>query len=403
MKLVLKFDQMKKGNVAIVGTGPAALMAGTILVENGFNVQFFDHKKAPARKFLVAGHGGFNLTNAEEIASFCAKYDSEFVRNAVRFFTPQNFIRFLEKVGIETYVGSSGKVFPRKGIKPIEVLNAWINHLKLNGAVFHFEHKLLDFELSELVFESNKKRLSMGFEAVFFALGGGSWQQTGSVGDWQKLFQNRNIQCKPFESSNSGLVLDSSLLSKELEGGFIKNCRLYSKEFSKLGDVVLTDYGIEGAPAYALNRDFRKGNVVFIDFKPTLSAVEIEKRLQTAKTISDGLKNLKLSKIAIQWIKISVSKSDYLSFETLAGVIKAFELPVIGLRPIDEVISTVGGIGLNEIDSCFQLKKFPKMYAIGEMVDWDAPTGGYLIQGAVSTGALAANSLVLNFDRFAVN
>jgi predicted Rossmann fold flavoprotein len=299
---------MKKRSVAIVGTGPAALMAGTILVENGFNVQFFDHKKAPARKFLVAGHGGFNLTNAEDLASFCEKYDSELVRNAVRFFTPQNFVTFLEKIGIETYVGSSGKVFPRKGMKPIEVLNSWLNYLKVKGAVVHLEHTLVDFELSELIFQTNKNRLTIRFDAVFFALGGGSWQQTGSTGNWQELFKRKNVQCLPFESSNSGLVLDTIFLSEKLEGSCIKNCRLFSKEFSKLGDVVLTNYGIEGAPAYAMNRDFRNGNAVFIDFKPSLSSLEIEIRLLKAKTMSDGLKQLKLSKIAIQCIKISVSK-----------------------------------------------------------------------------------------------
>ena len=400
MKLVLKFDQMKKGSIAIVGTGPAALMAGTLLVENGFDVKFFDHKKAPARKFLVAGHGGFNLTNAEELVSFCDKYDRELVKNAVRFFTPQNFIDFLAKIGIETYVGSSGKIFPKKGIKPIEVLNAWLNYLTANGASFHYEHKLNQVELSSLVFETKQGQLTIDADAKIFALGGGSWQQTGSLGDWFDIFSKKNIKCVPFEASNSGLVLDSKLLDEDLEGGHIKNCRLISVEYSKLGDVVLTRYGLEGAPAYAMNRDFRNGHKIVIDFKPSLDESDIVNRMQKAKNVTEGLKNLKLSKIAIQWIKDSVSKEDYLNTEKLANLIKLFELPVVGLRPIDEVISTVGGIDLTEIDENFQLKKLPNYFCVGEMLDWDAPTGGYLIQGAVSTGAKAAHSIILNLGRF---
>jgi uncharacterized flavoprotein (TIGR03862 family) len=403
VKLVLKFDQMKKGSIAIVGTGPAALMAGTILVENGFDVQFFDHKKAPARKFLVAGHGGFNLTNAEEIASFCDKYDSELIKNAVQFFTPQNFIDFLAKIGIETYVGSSGKIFPKKGIKPIEVLNAWLNYLNFKGAIFHFEHKLVDVVESQLVFNTKQGQVTIDSDAKIIALGGGSWQQTGSLGDWFEIFTKKNIKCIPFESSNSGLVLDSKFLFGELEGGYIKNCRLFSTEYAKSGDIVLTRYGLEGAPAYAMNRDFRNGQKIFIDFKPSLAESDIVQRLQNSKNTTEGLKNLKLSKIAIQWIKNSVSKEAFLNVENLAKHLKSFELPVIGLRPIDEVISTVGGIDLTEIDDSFQLKKMPNFYCIGEMLNWDAPTGGYLIQGAVSTGAKAAHAINLNLDRYEVN
>jgi uncharacterized flavoprotein (TIGR03862 family) len=393
---------MKKGSIAIVGTGPAALMAGTLLVENGFDVQFYDHKKAPARKFLVAGHGGFNLTNAEELESFCDKYDNEVLKNAVRFFTPQNFIDFLTKIGIETYIGSSGKIFPKKGIKPIEVLNTWLTYLSSKGANFHFEHKLIDIENLNLQFQTKQGKLTINSDAKIFSLGGGSWQQTGSMGDWIDIFANKKIKCIPFASSNSGLVLDSKFLFDELEGGHIKNCCLFSKEYSKFGDVVLTRYGLEGAPAYAMNRDFRNGEKIVIDFKPSLAELEIVKRLQKSKNTTEGLKNLKLSKIAIYWIKNAVSKEEFINAEKLAKHLKSFRLPVIGLRPIDEVISTVGGIAINEIDENFELSKLPNFYCVGEMLDWDAPTGGYLIQGAVSTGAKAAHSIILNLGRHEV-
>lgn len=399
MKLVLKFEQMKKGIVGIVGTGPAALMAGTILVENGFEVQFFDQKKAAARKFLVAGHGGFNLTNSEEINSFCLKYDQELIRKAVKEYSPTDFTNFLLKIGIETYCGSSGKIFPKKGIKPIEVLNAWLNYLIVKDATFNYEHKLIDFDDTNLTLQYKSDIRIVSFDAVIFALGGASWKQTGSLGDWIDLVEKKNVKCNPFESSNSGLVLTDQLLIPELEGAHLKNCCLFSSEFSKQGDIVLTNYGIEGAPAYAMNRDFRKGHAIFIDFKPSLMERDIVIRLRKSKNTTEGLRNLKLSKIAINWIKSAVSKEVYLDVEQLAKQIKSFELPVVGLRPIDEVISTVGGIDMKELDKAFQLIKLPNVYCIGEMLDWDAPTGGFLIQGAVSSGAKAANAIV-NPDRY---
>jgi uncharacterized flavoprotein (TIGR03862 family) len=400
VKLVLKFEQMKKGIVGIVGTGPAALMAGTILVDNGFEVQFFDQKKAAARKFLVAGHGGFNLTNSEEIESFCLKYDQELIRKAVNEYSPADFINFLQTIGIETYCGSSGKIFPKKGTKPIEVLNAWLNYLIVKGTAFNYEHKLIDFDQTNLTFKYKSDIRIVSFDAVIFALGGASWKQTGSLGDWIDLVEKKKVKCNPFESSNSGLILNDLLLVPELEGTYIKNCCLFSSEFSKQGDIVLTNYGIEGAPAYAMNRDFRNGNTIYIDFKPSLMELDIVKRLRKSKNTSDGLKNLRLSKIAVNWIKSAVSKEVYLDAEQLAKHIKSFELPVVGLRPIDEVISTVGGIDMNELDNTFQLNKLPKVYCVGEMLDWDAPTGGFLIQGAVSSGAKAANAIV-NLDRCA--
>jgi predicted Rossmann fold flavoprotein len=272
-----------------------------------------------------------------------------------------------------------------------------------NGAIFHFEHKLVDVVESQLVFNTKQGQVTIDSDAKIIALGGGSWQQTGSLGDWFEIFTKKHIKCIPFESSNSGLVLDSKFLFGELEGGHIKNCRLFSTAYAKSGDIVLTRYGLEGAPAYAMNRDFRNGQKILIDFKPSLAELAIVQRLQKSKNTSEGLKNLKLSKIALYWIKSSVSKEDFVNAEKMAKHLKSFELPVIGLRPIDEVISTVGGIDLTEIDDSFQLKKMPNFYCIGEMLNWDAPTGGYLIQGAVSTGAKAAHAINLNLDRYEVN
>jgi len=357
-------------SIGIVGTGPAALMAGTALLESGHNVHFFDQLKAPARKFLVAGHGGFNLTHSEMIDEFVNKYDSELLRESVRDFTSADFIGFLKVIGIETYVGSSGKIFPVKGVKPIEVLNAWLDHLRKRGAEFNMEHRLIDFSANSVVFNAKGTLKEQVFDRIIFALGGGSWSRTGSDGKWVDLFRTKGIAVRDLTASNSGFELRSNKKLHVLEGLPIKNCKVYSDRIEKYGDTVLTTYGIEGAPIYALNAEFRHGQSIFIDLKPDLSVG------------------------AIGILKMYLTKEEFLEKEILAPRIKKLALPVRGIRPLNEVISSVGGIHSVAIDTNFQLHAFPGIYCIGEMVDWDAPTGGYLIQGSVASGMKAARSIL---------
>ena len=375
---------MKIKTVCIVGTGPAALMAGTVLLENGCKVLFFDQKKAPARKFLVAGHGGFNLSNSEELEFFVAHYDKILIKNAVRSYTNNDFRDFLRKINIETYIGSSGKIFPVKGIKPIQVLTNWKNYLYHLGAEFFQDHKMIDFESNKLIFDCNNDILSVSCDSIILALGGASWSVTGSDGIWMDLVQKKGIGCVSFGSSNSGFVLKNHF--DDFNGQKIKNCKLFSSTTQKMGDVVLTDYGIEGAPIYALNESFRSGDKIFIDFKPDLEHPELLNKLSKSKNSTEGLRALNLSKAVISMLQKLFTKEDYINREKLALSIKKFELVIENLRPIDEVISTTGGIAIESLDEDFQLKLIPSVYCIGEMVDWDAPTGGYLIQGCISMG-----------------
>lgn len=389
---------MEIKKIGIVGTGPAALMAGTKLLAEGYSVQFFDQKKAAARKFLVAGNGGFNLTNSEECINFIEKYDHDFMKNAVKKYTNEDFIAFLNKIGIPTYVGSSGKIFPERGIKPIEVLQNWLDELIENGAEFYFDHQLIDFDPLQLSLQF-QNNTSHHFDTLIFALGGASWEKTGSDGKWQALFQSKNISCAPFQASNSGITLEISEILKDFEGELIKNCAVFSKLVRKEGDVVITKYGLEGAPIYAVNRSLREGLKSFIDFKPMLTFNEVFEKIAASKNTTEGLKSLKLSKAVLAMIKASiVTKDEYLDAKTVANRVKNFQLSFIGFRPIDEVISTVGGIEMCEIAANFQLKRFPAVYCVGEMLDWDTQTGGYLIQGAVSSGYAAALS-ILNLDQ----
>ena len=385
---------MKNKSVAIIGTGPSGLMAGTVLAENGWNVTFFDHKKAPARKFLVAGHGGFNLTNIDILSSFTEKFDQQQIKDAVTNFTNETFRLFLEKIGIETYAGSSGKVFPIKGIKPIMVLTKWLEYLEKFEVHFQYEHKLVDFSSEEIIVGCRDEIKTLAFSEIILALGGASWTKTGSTGEWMELFRQKNIICNSFQSSNSGVVFQNGFDLMQLEGQYIKNCKVFSSSFERLGDITITKTGLEGAPIYALNKEFRIGTSVFIDFKPTLDIDKIIKAISLAKNNTEGMRKLKLSKTAIAFLKRMLDKEDFKNSEIVAKSIKKMEIPFSTFHSIDEVISTIGGVSFESVLPTFELSNVSNVYCVGEMLDWDAPTGGYLIQACVSSGYFAGKSIV---------
>lgn len=383
--------------IGIVGMGPAGLMAGSQLAKAGYEVHFYDHKKAGGRKFLVAGNGGFNLTHSEGIISFIEKYDKVLIQQAVKEFDNNDWRVFLEKeIKVPTFIGSSGKIFPEKGIKPITVLYNWLNYLIHYGATFHYEHSLLYFDSNSITLKYQGETIKQEFDYVIIALGGGSWKTTGSTAEWVDLFKSKKIDCVPLEASNSGFEINGWEKFKEIEGQTIKNVVVSHGEVAKEGDIVISSYGLEGTPIYYMNRSFRNNpkEALKIDLKPTKAIEEIKTVLATSKNFTEGLRKLKLSKGTIQFLKLFLSKEVFTSMEDLANSIKNLQITPQSLRPIDEVISTVGGVSMNEINSNFELKKIKDVYICGEMLDWDAPTGGYLIQACVASGNKVAQSIL---------
>lgn len=378
----------------IIGAGPSGLMAAQQLALKGFKVHVYEQNKAAARKFLVAGNGGFNLTHSEELESFVQKYEAEEIQNIVRSFDNQKVIQWLEDLGITTYVGSSGKIFPTKNFKPIQVLKAWLDRLEQLGVTIHYDHTFLDFDDATVYLKNNEEDISVEYSKLILAMGGGSWKKTGSDAKWMETLANKNIEITPLQSANSGY--NTEVKFHQLQGQYLKNIKVYFQENHKIGEVVFTKYGIEGSPIYYLNRFTRKHDfpvTINIDLKPNVTESEILAELKSSDKISPVLKrNLKLSTTAINLLK-TLDKESYLDIGNLAKNIKKFPIEVLSFRPIDEVISTAGGVAFSELNSNLELKKFPNVYCAGEMIDWEAPTGGYLLQACFSTGFWVGNSI----------
>lgn len=403
---MITFGSMKK-SIAIIGGGPAALMLAAQLDETKFDVTIYERNAAVGRKFLVAGDGGFNLTHSEELEKFISRYTpSDFLKNSISSFTNDNLRDWLKTIGIETFVGSSKRVFPIEGIKPIDVLNAILSELKRKNVQIKTNHSWKGWKDNELLFETNEGILisiAIGTTITIFALGGSSWKVTGSDGSWTNYFSEKGIEITPFQASNCAYEVKWKEEFKTIaEGKTLKNIAIKCDAKERKGELVITKFGLEGGAIYALSPKIRSHlnadgfATVYIDLKPSLSLEQIKDKFSARGNRS--IKKLLIDRLnfddtQIELLKTLLSKDDFTYLEDLAKKIKNLPITITSSAPIDEAISTVGGIALTEIDEHFQLKKLPNNYAIGEMLDWDAPTGGYLLQGCFSMGYCLAKQL----------
>lgn len=394
--------------VSIIGGGPAAMMLAAKLNSEKFAVTIYEKNKALGRKFLVAGKGGFNLTHGEELEVFVGRYHPNyFLKQAVSDFSNVDLQKWLKELGINTYAGTSNRIFPVKGIKPVEVLNSILNTIKNNKVNICTGYKWVGFANdNSLMFESKSQIANVKSDIVVFALGGASWKITGSDGTWLDYFIQRNVTCFPFEASNCGYKVNwPTMIIDKIEGEALKNCVFKSGSTSHPGEAVITSLGIEGSGVYPLGHEIRKQlsekskAEIFIDLKPQNTLEEINSKLANRKSVSLTRyleKDMKLGEAKTLLLKSFLSKEDFTDNNSLALKIKNLPVEVSGLAPMDEAISTVGGISLKEIDDHYQLKKIPNHFVIGEMLDWDAPTGGYLLQACFSMGNNLAHYLNKN-------
>lgn len=367
-----------------------------------YNVTIYEKKKTVGRKFLVAGEGGLNLTYNSPIDDFINQYSpSDFMNPIIRDFTNNDFRNWLDKIGIQTFAGSSNRVFPKLDIKPAEVLNKITEFISSKNITFQFNKKWIGWkDDGQLVFEGEE---IVNSDITVFALGGSSWKVTGSDGIWANTFKNKGILVKDFYAANCAFEVNwnTNFLATH-QGKPLKNITLTYKEQIYTGELVISSFGLEGNAIYPLSEKIQesllKGESVIInlDLKPSLSVDQIKSKFNISKQskITDILlKDLNLDRTAIALLKQFSDKETFLDFDLLAETIKSVPIKIESADEIDKAISTLGGIALDEIDRNFELKKIQNTYAIGEMLDWYAPTGGYLLQGCFSMGFSLAKHL----------
>ena len=384
-------------------------MAAEVLAERGARVTVYDHMPSAGRKFLMAGRGGLNLTHSEALPDFLAHYGAAapWLRAAVEAFPPDAVRAWCEGLGQETFVGSSGRVFP-KSLKASPLLRAWLRRLAAAGVEFKFRHRFAGWgEEGGLLFDTPTGRVGVDAHATVLALGGGSWPRLGSDGGWTGTLSSAGITVAPLRPSNCGFLVNwSGVFRDRFEGEPLKRIALSFGGRSVRGEAVITKNGIEGGAVYALSAPLREAiamsgeAVLHIALRPDLNVTELIQRLGVPRgkqSLSTFLrKAVGLSPPAIGLLNEAAAQASLrlaaLDAGALATLINAVPVRLTGTAPIERAISTAGGIAFDAIDETFMLRQRPGVFAAGEMLDWEAPTGGYLLQASFATGAAAARS-----------
>jgi uncharacterized flavoprotein (TIGR03862 family) len=388
-------------SVSIIGGGAASFITADLLSQK-FNVTIYEKGKSIGRKFLVAGKGGFNLTHNLPNEELTPKYTPyEFLEASIMNFGVAELRQWYADLGIQTFVGTSNRVFPEKGITPADVLRKIKDKLQIQNVKIQLEHEFIGFtENKDPLIKSKEGTQEIKSDIVIFSLGGGSWKVTGANSDWLSYFTEIGITTTPFQPSNCGLNVNWPISIKDFHiGKPLKNISVKHQNADIKGEALITNYGIEGNAIYpisAMVRDsFTDGlnTDIFIDFKPNQSESELLQKIKNTKPSNYG-KALKLNSVAIALTKSNLNKEEFLNPYIFIQTIKNTPIQVDSLRPVGEAISTVGGISTSELNPDFSLKKLPNTYCIGEMLDWDAPTGGFLLQGCFSMGVHSATSIL---------
>jgi len=406
--------------IAVIGAGPAGLMAAEQIADAGHSVEVFDAMPSVARKFLLAGIGGMNITHSEGYEQFVTRYGAEQtqLKPILDKLPPEQLRSWIHDLGIETFVGTSGRVFPTD-MKAAPLLRVWLTRLKQNGVVFHQRHRWIGWKAvdsvsscSDLVwrFETREGTVERQFDSVVLALGGASWKRLGSDGAWQPWLGEAGISNRPLLAANCGFeVTWSDYLKNNFAGAPLKQVALSvrtpaGETIKRTGEFIISEYGIEGSLVYALSRPVReqilagKDPQLTLDWLPNLDEKALSAKLRQPRgklSFSNWLrKKLKLPAIANTLLRDCIEDFDPNNMEQLASALKAMPIKPHATRPIDEAISSAGGICWDELDDKLMLKKLPGVFAAGEMIDWEAPTGGYLLTACFATGKAAGTGVV---------
>ncbi len=393
-------------------------MAAERLSAQGYAVTVYEAKASFGRKLLLAGRGGLNLTHSENLQAFLSRYGAaaQFFHDKIAQFSPDDLRAWSHGLGIETFVGSSGRVFPET-FKASPLLRAWLTRLQNQGVTLKPDHRWLAFEARSFEVERsvgapiglrftgrNGDTLLESADAVVLALGGASWPRMGSDGAWLPLLRDQGIACADFRPSNCGFDVHWSRHFAERHAGTaLKNLRLKAAGQEIRGEIMIARYGVEGGGIYALGRTLRdqleaggKAELI-LDLKPELSRAEVFRKL-TAQRAKDSLSNrlrkaLNVPAAAIVLLRECLPPAALASPEAVADAVKALPLSLTAAQPLERAISSAGGLKLESLNADLMLEALPGVFSAGEMLDWDAPTGGYLLQGTFATAVRAAEGV----------
>ncbi|RLD40806.1 MAG: aminoacetone oxidase family FAD-binding enzyme, partial [Bacteroidetes bacterium] len=391
--------------IAIIGAGPAGLMAAQVLSDAGYAPTVFDAKPSAGRKFLQAGRGGLNLTHSEEFSLFSSRYfeAQSFLQPALEAFSPNEMRSWAKSLGFETFVGSSGKVYPLDK-KAAPLLRTWLHKLKAHNTQFKMKHRLVGWSKDIWQFETPDGLKDYSFDAVILALGGASWPRLGSTGAWTTILKEKGLSITPLKPANMGFnVTYSKLFKEKFSGTPLKNVELSFRDIngtlqSKLGELLVSQYGIEGSLIYTHSKFLREQIekkspfTVYLDLFPHRTQSKLTQQLSASRgkqSLSAFWKRLGLDGVKASLLREVLVKGSLSDPGLVAKTLKKFPLKLESYRPIEEAISTAGGLGFENLDQHLMLKDFPGVFCVGEMLDWEAPTGGYLLTGVMGQGKQA--------------
>jgi uncharacterized flavoprotein (TIGR03862 family) len=402
--------------VAVVGGGPAGLMAAEVLSGHGVQVQLYDAMPSVGRKFLLAGRGGLNLTHSEPFEQFMQRFGDrrEALEPMLRRFGPDRLRDWAHGLGIETFVGTSGRVFPRD-MKAAPLLRAWLHRLRQAGVQFHMRHRWLGWPDAAmppgtLRFATPAGEVSVGHDAVVLALGGASWARLGSDGAWVPWLSARGVDVAPLAPSNCGFDIGwTPYFAERFAGMPFKSVAISfedsrGRRFSRKGEFVATATGVEGSLIYAASALLRdeiaaRGSAMLkLDLLPDRTAEQVHAAVLHPRGSRSVASHLK-SRLGLDGIKMGVlhevlTRDEMHAADRLAESIKAVPLRLVAPRPIDEAISTSGGVRFDALNDRLESRAWPGVFFAGEMLDWEAPTGGYLLTASMASGAFAAEGVL---------
>lgn len=403
-------------SVAIIGGGPAGLMAAEVIARAGIAVDLYDAMPSVGRKFLLAGRGGLNITHSEPRAPFLSRYGvrREQIAPLLERFDPESLLHWIHQLGIETFVGSSGRIFPKE-MKAAPLLRAWLHRLRASGVHFHMRHRWLGWRDGALLFQTPEGEKAIGAEAVVLALGGGSWKKFGSDGAWVAALQQHGIAVAPLRPANCGFeVAWSDHFRHRFAGAPLKSVVMHFRdahgiEHQRQGECVVTEHGIEGSLIYALSAPLRdtiaaQGTATIqLDLLPGRSSEHVLNELthgRGSKSLSTHLR----SRLGIDGVKAGLlyeftHQERRHDPRQVAQLLKALPLTLLAPRPIDEAISSAGGVLFEELDEHLMVRNRPGLFCAGEMLDWEAPTGGYLLTACFASGVVAGEGVATWLSR----